>query len=101
MIAFLELLGRLVASTLETALSASSPASLVALAGMAGAVGLVAILATAGLRSLVALVTSLQVSERLARPVEPADRARLLTQSDPDADGRPRPRAPGYALQTA
>jgi hypothetical protein len=33
--------------------------------------------------------------------MEPADRGELLSQSDPDAAGRPRPRAPGTLLQTA
>jgi hypothetical protein len=37
----------------------------------------------------------------LARAIEPADRGELLSQSDPDAAGRPRPRAPGILLQTA
>ncbi|MFF1635889.1 DUF6412 domain-containing protein [Leifsonia sp. NPDC058248] len=101
MIPFLELVGRLFASTLETVLSASSPASVIALAGMAGAIGLFAVLAAAGVRSIVALAASLRLTGRLEQPVEPADRGELLSQSNPDADGRPRPRAPGFTLQTA
>jgi hypothetical protein len=32
---------------------------------------------------------------------EPADVGVLLSQSDPDADGHPRPRAPGHVLAVA
>ncbi|GAB3577242.1 hypothetical protein GCM10027406_11290 [Leifsonia lichenia] len=101
MLTFFELLGRLFATSLESVLSASTPASIIALAGMAGAIGLVAVVAAAGLRSIVANAASLRVRARLERPVEPADKSAMLSQSDPDADGRPRPRAPGIALQTA
>ena len=100
-IAFLELLGRLAAATLGAALSASSPASIIAIAGVAGAIGIVAVVAGSGIRAIVANAMSLRVRERLGRPIEPADRALLISQSDPDADGHPRPRAPGYVLQTA
>ena len=101
MLTFFELLGRLFAASLDGVLSASTPASIIALAGMAGAIGLVAVVAAAGLRSIVAIAASLRVRERLERPIEPADKSAMLSQSDPDADGRPRPRAPGIALQTA
>ncbi|KRC50864.1 hypothetical protein ASE16_07790 [Leifsonia sp. Root227] len=101
MLTFFELLGRLFATSLENVLSASTPASIIALAGMAGAIGLVAVVAAAGLRSIVAIAASLRVRARLERPIEPADKSAMLSQSDPDADGRPRPRAPGIALQTA
>jgi hypothetical protein len=101
MIAFLELLGRLFASSVETVWSSSSPAAVIALAGMVGAIGLVAIVAAARLGGIVALAAALGGVGRLERAVEPADRGVLLSQSDPDADGRPRPRAPGISLPIA
>jgi NAD/NADP transhydrogenase alpha subunit len=100
-VAFFELLGRLFASSLDAVWGSSSPATVIALVGVVGAFGLVALVAAARLGGIVALSDSLRFVAGLERPVEPADRALLLSQSDPDADGRPRPRAPGFLLQTA
>ncbi len=96
-----EFVGRLLASSLDTVLSGANPGALIALAGMAGALGLVAAIAAARMRSVVGLATSLRLGRRREHPAEPADRSELLRQSDPDADGRPRPRAPGVLLPTA
>lgn len=101
MIAFLELLGRLIAASVGTVWSSSSTAAVIALAGMVGAIGLVTIVAAARLGGIVALAASLGVAARLERAAEPADRGLLLSQSDPDADGHPRPRAPGFPLPIA
>jgi hypothetical protein len=101
MTAFIELLGRLFASSFETVWSSASPAGVIALAGMVGAIGLVTLVAASRVGSIVALAASLSVRTRLERAIEPADRGELLSQSDPDAAGRPRPRAPGHLLQTA
>ncbi|WP_223690295.1 DUF6412 domain-containing protein [Leifsonia poae] len=101
MIPFIELLGRLFASSLETVWSTSNPASVIALVGMVGAIGLVGAMAAAEVNSIVAITASLQVRAHLEHPLEPADRGELLRQSDPDAAGRPRPRAPGLSLPIA
>lgn len=100
MIPFVELTWRLVASVLGTVVSAD-PSSLIALAGAAGAIGLFAIVAASVVRSTLAAAAATRDGAGLETPLEPADRAELLSQSDPDADGRPRPRAPGFTLQTA
>lgn len=100
MIPFVELVWRLVASVLGAVVTAD-PANLIALAGAAGAVGLIAIVAASVVRSTLAAVAGTHADERLETALEPADRAELLGQSDPDADGRARPRAPGFTLQTA
>jgi len=101
MIAFIELLGRVFAAPLETIWASAGPAGVIALAGMVGAIGLVTLVAASRVGAIVALAASLGVRTRLERAIEPADRGELLSQSDPDADGRPRPRAPGILLQTA
>ena len=49
----------------------------------------------ASVRYVVALAASLVVSDALAHPIEPADRAELLGQSDPDADGHAAPPSAG------
>lgn len=100
MTALLELLGRSLASGLGM-LGGGSPAGFVALAGVAGALGLVAVVATAALRSVAALTASLRRRSIWARPVEPAAGWLVESPADPDADGRPRPRAPGSPLPVA
>lgn len=100
MIPFAELAWRLVASLLG-ALAVADPANLFALVGAVGAVGLIAIVAASVVRSTLAAAAATHTSTRLETLLEPADRAELLSQSDPDADGRARPRAPGFTLQTA
>jgi len=97
----IELLGRILASSLDSVWAGSSPAALIGLAGMAGAIGLIAMVAAWRVRTAVALETALGLRPRRERQAEPADRSALLSQSDPDADGRPRPRAPGGALLAA
>lgn len=98
MSAVLELLAHLVASTLGTAWSSGGPVSAVAVAGVAGAIGLVATVAAASLRSVAALAASLRERAVFSRPVDPDVDARVESPSHPDADGRPRPRAPGSLL---
>ncbi|GAA4149267.1 DUF6412 domain-containing protein [Leifsonia shinshuensis] len=74
---------------------------LVALAGLAGAIGLVAVAAAAVVRSVAALAASLRARAVWSSPLQPAAGWLLQSQSDPDADGRPRPRAPGISLPAA
>lgn len=100
MIPFAELVWRLAACVLGAAVSAD-PANLIALAGAAGAIGLIAFVGASVVRSTLAAAAATHAGARLGTPLEPADRAELLSQSDPDADGRARPRAPGLTLQTA
>jgi len=100
MTALLELLGRSIASAIGM-LGGGSPASFVALAGVAGALGLVAVVAVAATRSVAALTASLHRRPVFAHPVQPAVGWLVESTSDPDADGRPRPRAPGLSLPVA
>lgn len=105
MIPFVELVWRLVASVLRTMLGtvvSTDPAGVIALAGAAGAIGLFAIVAASVVRStLAAAAAATSDGASVGTLLEPADRAELLSQSDPDADGRARPRAPGFVLPTA
>lgn len=98
MSAVLELLAHLVASTLGLTWSSPGAVSAVAVAGVAGAIGLVASIAAASLRSVAALAAALRERAVLVRPVDPDVDARIESPSHPDADGRPRPRAPGTLL---
>lgn len=100
MTALLELLGRTLASVLGV-VGGGSPAGVVALAGVAGALGLVAVVAAAALRSVAALAASLRVRSACSRPILPVAGWLAESQSAADADGRPRPRAPGIALPVA
>lgn len=70
----------------------SSPAPLLALA-LAAAVVLTAAIAV--------IVFRLAASPPPTRATRPIDPSVPLTQSDPDADGHPRPRAPGHAALAA
>lgn len=97
----IELLGRILASSLDGVWAGANPAALIGLAGMAGAIGLIAVVAACRARSAVALDAALRIRPRNERHAEPADRSALLSQSDPDADGHARPRAPGRTLLTA
>ncbi|MFJ3392241.1 DUF6412 domain-containing protein [Leifsonia aquatica] len=101
MSAVLELLAHLVASALGTAWNASSPVGTIAVAGVAGAIGLVAVVAAASLRSVAALAASLRGRAVWSRPAEPPVDRLTESQSHPDTDGRPRPRAPGSLLPAA
>jgi Family of unknown function (DUF6412) len=101
MLQFLDLLARFVAGSLEVLRGASGPGTALAIAGAVGAIGLASLVVAASVRYVVALAASLVVGHALAHPIEPADRAELLSQSDPDADGHARPRAPAVTLQAA
>lgn len=100
MTALLELLGRSLASALGM-LGADSPAGVVAFVGVAGALGLVAVVAAAAVRSVAALAASLRLKSVWSRSVVPAVGWLAESQSAPDADGRPRPRAPAVSLPVA
>ncbi|WP_426623806.1 DUF6412 domain-containing protein [Leifsonia sp. McL0607] len=113
MAVLLELVARLVAAVSSSAaLSVSAAASsigfgpssasgLVAIAGLAGAIGLVAVIAAAAVRSVAALAASLRVRAAWSNPSQPTAGWLLESQADPDADGHPRPRAPGIPLPVA
>lgn len=98
MSAVLELLAQLVASALGTAWNAGSPGGLIAVAGVTGAIGLVAAVAAASLRSVAAHAASLRGRALWSHPAEPAVDGLIESQSHPDTDARPRPRAPGSPL---
>jgi len=72
--------------------------------GVIAAVGVISLttlaLALAARHVTTTVATLLSARERYAG-TEPADVAVLLGQSDPDADGHARPRAPGRALAVA
>lgn len=97
----LDMLTRTVASVLGSVWSVSGPAGALALVGVAGAIGLVAVVALASLRSVAALAASLTTRVAWSHPAEPPAGWLVESVSDPDADGHPRPRAPGFSLQTA
>lgn len=101
MTAVLEFAARLVASVHASGFGPSSASGLVALAGLAAAAGLVAVVAAAAIRSVAALAASLRVRAAWSTPLQPTAGWLLESQADPDADGRPRPRAPGIALPVA
>jgi hypothetical protein len=98
MLQFLDLLTRFVAQSFELLRGASTPGAALAVAGAVGAIGLATLLVVASVRYIVALAASHVVGDALAHPIEPADRGELLSQSDPDADGHARPRAPALSL---
>lgn len=101
MTGLLEFVARLVASAPSSAFGHSSVSGLVALAGLAGAIGIVAVVAAAAVRSVAALAASLRVRAIWSNPLQPTAGWLLESQADPDADGRPRPRAPGFSLPVA
>lgn len=104
MAVLLELVARLVAAVhagLTVVSNPSSASGLLALAGLAGAIGIVAVIAAAAVRSVASLAASLRVRAAWSHPPQPAAGWLLESQADPDADGRPRPRAPGSALPVA
>lgn len=57
----------------------------------------VAVIAVAVLALAVTLVTALSGADSAPHPLRAIDISTLLSQSDPSADGHPRPRAPGIA----
>lgn len=66
-----------------------------------GVVGLGVVIALLCVRYLTAIARSTPAAARREQLREPADIAILLSQSDPDADGNARPRAPGISLAVA
>lgn len=93
MIELLTALLRFVGAGLELAVAANGQLGL--LLGLAGVVGAAAlVVAVLAVRALPALVAA-DPSDAATRFRQTADPWRLLSQSDPDAPGRPRPRAPG------
>lgn len=80
----------------STGTQALGTIALISLVGAAG--GAVAIY----VRSMLAFVAScIGTPPAAQRPTAAADISVLLGQSDPDADGHPRPRAPGRGLAVA
>ncbi|HWU58013.1 MAG TPA: DUF6412 domain-containing protein [Microbacteriaceae bacterium] len=75
----------------------------VALTGVVGigVVGLGVMIALLCVSYLTAIARSMPGGVRRERLSEPADIAVLLSQSDPDADGHARPRAPAFSLAVA
>jgi hypothetical protein len=95
-----ELLTRFSASVLAIVQGADPHNSLLAILSIAAAIGLATIVVGACARYVVSLVSSLMMSAwRFAH--EPADLGELLGQSDPDAEGRARPRAPSSRFPVA
>jgi hypothetical protein len=83
--------------------AANSGLGTVALNGVVGigVVGLGVMIALLCVRYLTAIARSMPGAARRERLREPADIAILLSQSDPDADGHARPRAPALSLAVA
>ncbi|MCS5736181.1 DUF6412 domain-containing protein [Herbiconiux daphne] len=75
-----------------------SPGVVAALAVVAGA-SLVAL--TVSSRVLVAALVALAAASVAGPPAEPVELPATITQSRPDAPGRPQPRAPGRLLAAA
>lgn len=101
MIELLTALLRFVAHGLELgAVAAGHTGQLGVLLGIAGVVGVAAIAVIVVVRAMPALVAAdpTRASTRLQQTADPW---RLLSQSDPDAPGRARPRAPGRVLAAA
>jgi hypothetical protein len=79
----------------------NGPAATLAIVGLVGAIGLATFAIAACTHYVIALAASLTAQAQARRVPEPANAARLLSQSDPDADGRARPRAPSLFLAAA
>jgi hypothetical protein len=97
----IEFLARFFAAGLESAWAGTSITSALAIVGLIGAIGLTTLAVAVAARFVTALVASLQQSAAPRHAAAGADLGTLLSQSDPDADGRPRPRAPSRSLATA
>lgn len=80
---------------------ASWPTDHVGVIATVGAVSFAAIVVALGARCVRATTTLLLSAREKLAGIEPADVAVLRTQSDPDADGHSRPRAPGRAIAAA
>lgn len=101
MVQYVELVARFFAAAVESAWVASSMPGTLAVVGLIGAVGLTTLAVALAARFVVSLVASLQHGVSGLRAAAAADIGTLLGQSDPDADGRPRPRAPSRSLPAA
>ncbi|GAA1963445.1 DUF6412 domain-containing protein [Microbacterium deminutum] len=71
--------------------------------GSLGALGLTVAVVSAAIVAAAVLALALPdaAPPSLARPVRGIDASSPLAQSDPDAAGHPRPRAPGFAAAAA
>ncbi|MFK4728736.1 DUF6412 domain-containing protein [Agromyces mediolanus] len=88
---------RFVAASFELGLAANGQLAFLLL-GVVGAAAVVVVVLS--VRALPALVAA-DPTGAATRLRQTADPWRLLSQSDPDAPGRARPRAPGLAVPTA
>ncbi len=89
---------RLIAAALEIALASNAQVIAVLLVGALGAAAVALVVTT--WRAIPVLVAA-DRSGASTRLRQTADPGRLLAQSDPDAAGRPRPRAPGRGIPAA
>ncbi|MGW9632126.1 DUF6412 domain-containing protein [Agromyces sp. NPDC055520] len=97
MIELLIALFRIAQASLEVALASNAQVSIVLLGVVGAAAVAVVVVACESLPALVAA----DASGAATRFRQTADPWRLLAQSDPDAPGRARPRAPGGAVAAA
>ncbi|MFE6965731.1 DUF6412 domain-containing protein [Agromyces sp. NPDC057679] len=97
MIEFIGPILRALQASLELSLASNSLLA-VLLVGVAGAAAVAVVLVAC--RALPVLVAA-DASGAARRLRQTADPGRLLSQSDPDAPGRARPRAPGRGLAAA
>lgn len=101
MLHHLELLAGFLTAVFESAWAGTSITSTLAIVGLIGVIGLTTLAVALAARFVTALVASLRQNAATARDGDVADLGLLLSQSDPDADGRPRPRAPSRPLAAA
>jgi hypothetical protein len=99
----LQFLAHYIVAGTELFWAANSGLGTVALKGVVGigVVGLGVMIALLCVRYLTAIARSMPGAARRERLREPADNENLLSQSDPDADGHARPRAPALSLAVA
>ena len=88
----------LITAALEIALASNAQVVAVLLVGALGAAAVALVVTT--WRAIPVLVAA-DRSGASTRLRQTADPGRLLAQSDPDAAGRPRPRAPGRGIPAA
>lgn len=98
MMLYLESLLRFFGAALDTLWAGSDPATALALVGLVGLTAFAVLFLTRYYVPAMACADG-DAAERFSR--EPNDIAVLLSQSDPDADGHARPRAPGLPLAAA
>jgi hypothetical protein len=88
---------RLIQGTLEPQLAGEAHVSMIVIGALGIAAVAIVVLAHRAVPALVGADPS-GASLRLRQTVDPG---RLIAQSDPDAAGRPRPRAPGRGIPAA